>query len=777
MQIAAFCILVLGIIFLIILFYRPSDTYRQIEAGENVEYAMIKNESVAFIKLNCSEQDLSNLSKIRFNFYDSLGTNYSYETSESPGNFTLNLKNGVKNFDYNVTFWQANLSGFNDIIGVGASFEHENVTFTNTTTVFPNQTNATGSKANTTKPNKKPSTGGGGGPSEPVITCTPKNCSQLGYECGTQTNNCGNSVSCGGCSSGYECNSTGMCNLISCTNDTGCSAGGIFCSGNMSYNCSLGGSGCLNRTNLSLCAGDFECVIGQGCQEIKNCTLESDCDYLDLPQISSCNDSSDSNPFTLDFAPGNSSTCNQNLWACTVPSYAFTHTCNISCGAECTDSCAPLDCEDMDACVDGDYYDYHDVSRSCNGCLCETKSCNNYTVYPSYPGCNYSEMGCGFVIEPGNYRLGSDLITGNNSACIGILSDDVIFDCEGHVIEGNGTSNSAGFYLRGRNITVKNCKVMNMKDGGEGIYSESSNESKIHDCTFNNTEYGIYLIRSENSTILNNKFYQTEMGIEVRNSSSWAYIEGNSFAGTNSSGNAIWIHSSNNRIIYNTIRSYNKNGIVIYYGAKNISVLYNNISSTRGVGIATYGWDIIVGWNHLESVGGTAISIGRDLGMPTSVKSNITLKSNNISSSNFGIFFEAGRENIIENNIIYNSTGYAIYPSADQGNIFRNNLITSSLRGISLDYANNTQIINNTISDNDLGIYAAGTNLSIKFNRVCGNDVDFSCGGSGVSNFSNNQCGHTGYICGGQCQQCGLPTYGPFTGLWKWIKGFLTGNI
>jgi hypothetical protein len=50
------------------------------------------------------------------------------------------------------------------------------------------------------------------------------NCSSLGYQCGTQTV-CGTGVSCGTCSTGYNCNATGRC--VACT-DT-CSTFGYQC--------------------------------------------------------------------------------------------------------------------------------------------------------------------------------------------------------------------------------------------------------------------------------------------------------------------------------------------------------------------------------------------------------------------------------------------------------------------------------------------------------------------------------------------------------------------
>jgi len=116
---------------------------------------------------------------------------------------------------------------------------------------------------------KKPTGPGGGGGDNPPPSCTP-NCA--GKQCGS--NGCGGTCS-PGCGAGYECNSTGNCALIPCTNETGCNARGMFCSGNMPYNCTNTDLDiCLERINLTVCAAGWQCMNGSaaGCEEIKDCT-------------------------------------------------------------------------------------------------------------------------------------------------------------------------------------------------------------------------------------------------------------------------------------------------------------------------------------------------------------------------------------------------------------------------------------------------------------------------------------------------------------------------
>ena len=61
-----------------------------------------------------------------------------------------------------------------------------------------------------------------------------------------------------------------------CDNDPGCTAAGRFCDGTMPFNCSIGGEGCLVRSNGTPCRSGYSCSSGacaesSPCEE--NCTL------------------------------------------------------------------------------------------------------------------------------------------------------------------------------------------------------------------------------------------------------------------------------------------------------------------------------------------------------------------------------------------------------------------------------------------------------------------------------------------------------------------------
>ncbi|GEM_PF-6432642 len=70
---------------------------------------------------------------------------------------------------------------------------------------------------------------------------------------------------------------------VACTNDSGCGSEGLFCQGNRPYNCSynLSLDTCFHRVNFTLCSTGWQCINGTGCEEIKQCNFDGDCNSLD----------------------------------------------------------------------------------------------------------------------------------------------------------------------------------------------------------------------------------------------------------------------------------------------------------------------------------------------------------------------------------------------------------------------------------------------------------------------------------------------------------------
>lgn len=81
-------------------------------------------------------------------------------------------------------------------------------------------------------------------------TCTPKTCSQLGFSCGSASDGCGGTLSCGTCASGQTCTNN-VCVTSTCTPAT-CSS--------LGFNCGGASDGCGGTLSCGTCGGGQTCT-------------------------------------------------------------------------------------------------------------------------------------------------------------------------------------------------------------------------------------------------------------------------------------------------------------------------------------------------------------------------------------------------------------------------------------------------------------------------------------------------------------------------------------
>ncbi|MCC7552865.1 hypothetical protein KO317_04360, partial [Candidatus Micrarchaeota archaeon] len=129
------------------------------------------------------------------------------------------------------------------------------------------------------------------------------------------------------------------------------------------------------------CDGTEYCNLDFGCQE----GVPVDCSGNNLAGIATCTNDPDANPFTWDFFGGFTSTCNEDVRACTIGTIELTHECSVeSCDAECDaeNDCEDTDCSALSGCVGLDYYEYSNVPNTClDDCLCTDNECSIYEIY------------------------------------------------------------------------------------------------------------------------------------------------------------------------------------------------------------------------------------------------------------------------------------------------------------------------------------------------------------------------------------------------------------
>jgi len=111
---------------------------------------------------------------------------------------------------------------------------------------------------------------------EGFFSCTPLTCSQLGYNCGSWSDNCGNIISCGGCSTGYTCKE-GVCTGEEISPEGGGGSGG---GGSVSPDltaCSITVNPALINLTLS-----FNPVTGMIQRSNQNLTIFNSCNYSQI---------------------------------------------------------------------------------------------------------------------------------------------------------------------------------------------------------------------------------------------------------------------------------------------------------------------------------------------------------------------------------------------------------------------------------------------------------------------------------------------------------------
>jgi parallel beta-helix repeat protein len=221
-----------------------------------------------------------------------------------------------------------------------------------------------------------------------------------------------------------------------------------------------------------------------------------------------------------------------------------------------------------------------DCPGYCGDGICDPTE--NYNYCPSdCPAPSYTEItGCTQITSPGEYRLVSDIIDSGASKCINIQADNVILDCQGHIIDGNDTSGSNGIYDDYRiNVTIKNCIVT---DWYYGIYFDSSNSNTLSNIIANSNYFGIFLYNSNSTTLSNITANSNIDGIHLYNS----YFNILSDITSNSnSGSGIFLESSNSNTLSNIIANFNIGGYGIFLYNSNSNTLSNITSNSNERGI------------------------------------------------------------------------------------------------------------------------------------------------------------------------------------------------
>jgi len=215
-----------------------------------------------------------------------------------------------------------------------------------------------------------------------AFTCTTDSCDEQADQCVNVDNQCDQY------DGEYNTSSTAWLNWSQCqeafayqieNRDYSCDLSGCNYSVQHTYwNFTFNGSYIFrDKQNGTVCDDGSNCTVNDVCTSGICGGAARDCSGNNLAEIATCNNNPDNNTLTWDFASGFISVCDENANECTTGTQTLSHTCDLTCGAECRNV---TDCSDK--CVDDTFY----RNGSCSGCMCDyiTEDCNqydgNYTV-------------------------------------------------------------------------------------------------------------------------------------------------------------------------------------------------------------------------------------------------------------------------------------------------------------------------------------------------------------------------------------------------------------
>ena len=144
---------------------------------------------------------------------------------------------------------------------------------------------------------------------------------------------------------------------------------------------------------------------------------------------------------------------------------------------------------------------------------------------------------CTTIRESGTYVLTTDVVhdksTRLSESCITILADDVVFDGQGHRIEGNGISDTRGVQTNATNVTVRDVVVA---EWGRGIYYVNASGGTIAGVNATGNAYGIDLDWSSDVRIVENNVSGNLVGVDLTRSNDDIHLRDNRVRGNHVAG-------------------------------------------------------------------------------------------------------------------------------------------------------------------------------------------------------------------------------------------------
>ena len=129
---------------------------------------------------------------------------------------------------------------------------------------------------------------------------------------------------------------------------------------------------------------------------------------------------------------------------------------------------------------------------------------------------------CTTISEPGRYVLTQDILNGGGNGgfayisetCIRIAADNVVFDAQGHTIDGFGISDTTAIGTKEgghySDVTVKNAHIT---DWNRGVYLGNTEDATVRNVNASGNGFGVFIEHARGTTVRNSKLTNDFIGL------------------------------------------------------------------------------------------------------------------------------------------------------------------------------------------------------------------------------------------------------------------------
>jgi len=331
---------------------------------------------------------------------------------------------------------------------------------------------------------------------------------------------------------------------------------------------------------------------------------------------------------------------------------------------------------------------------------------------------------CQEINQSGTYYLVNDILDSNGNPetliCMDIIAvSDVILDCQGHLIDSDGSGYTAiAIGIDTSNITIQNCNISDWQYGIEA----SGIKIKIDNATITSSfQYGID-VSGSNVTINSSIINSANIGIYIESSANNVTIKDSTINGSFDKNIYIYHNNGPNYIYNNQIINGPAGGVLI--DNSNNSIFYNNTFNNSinidFIGNCTNQFNSSIGnkWYTSDGNGYSEILNCSDSNDDRICDNPYTLNSQNVDY--FPIAKTIG-QNKLPRSIFFQAISYAVEPNAwgwPEGLVNGNQ---THIKFYLVIETNGTNYIGRTIHKINITKYVSSPNIIQIINSTNGN--------------------------------------------------------